>query len=149
MGFFQKTTDVGQSVPNVKFASDYATLNAAFSDLQEGDILFVNKPSTGGWYTLTNTAEITQRNVQIIGMGGRIRPSSNGNPSPLIRIKNISTGDPRQKLLTNILISGLRLENDKTAVGTGSSGWWEARLCSCGLHGGFLMEALCHTWDAG
>lgn len=119
MGFFQRTKDIAQSVPNVKYASDYDDLNMAFSDLQEGDILFVNKPSTGDWYTLTSTAEITQRNVQIIGMGGRIRPSSNGSPSPLIRIKNISTGNNRRKLLTNILISGLQLENGAT-IGSGT-----------------------------
>jgi hypothetical protein len=125
MGLFQKTSDPALAAPNIKFASDYSSLNAAFSSLQEGDILFVNSPSNSlstNWYTLPQTAEITQRNVQIIGMGGRIRPTSNGGPSPLIRIKNISNGPggARQKLLTNIVISGLRIENDKASTGQGT-----------------------------
>ncbi len=44
MGYFQKTSDTAQAVPNVKFAPDYSSLNAAFASLQEGDILFVNAP---------------------------------------------------------------------------------------------------------
>lgn len=119
MGLFQKTSDPSQAVPGVKWASDYASLNDAFSSLEEGDLLFVN-PHPSGRYTLTQTAEITQRNVQIIGMGGRIRPTTDGVPSPLIRIKNISTGGNRRKILLNIVISGLRIENDKASTGAGT-----------------------------
>ncbi len=55
-------------------------------------------------------------------MGGRIRPSSNGSPSPLVRIKNISNGQGgnRQEMLLNVVVSGLRIENDKAATGSGS-----------------------------
>jgi len=100
-GYFQKTTTSGQGVPRLKYSADYATLQAAINDLTIGDTLFVNAD-----YTLTATVEVSQRAIQIIG-SGLIKPTGNGSPSPLIRIKNTSSVPS----VNNVTIRGLRFEN--------------------------------------
>jgi hypothetical protein len=112
MGFFQKTSDPLQAVPKIKYSADYASLQAAMNDLQEGDTLIVNAD-----YTLTTTVELTRSNVQILGRGALIKPSSNGNPSPLLRIKNTSN----TPTITNVSINGMRFRNaDGVSDGNGT-----------------------------
>lgn len=110
-GYFQKTTNSGQAVPRVKYSADYASLQAAIDDTNYGETLFVNAD-----YTLTSTAEVTKRGVNILGNRPIIRPASNGSPSPLFRVKTTSAGSP---LLNGTYLRGLRLES-ASGVSAGS-----------------------------
>jgi len=74
-GYFQKTTTAGSGVPRVKHSSGYSSLQTAFDDLQSGDTLLINQD-----YTLSATVQLTKNDVQIIGLGGLIKPQSNGTP---------------------------------------------------------------------
>jgi hypothetical protein len=108
----------------VKYFSDpqYSdSLQAAFDDLHEGDILYLDKSCE-----LNDTVRLSQRNVQIIGAEGlesggaeatyTIRPKSDGVASPLIQIINQSPAVPS---LTNIILSRVRLRNAE-GMGEGS-----------------------------
>src|SRR5258706_5271219 len=109
-GYFQKTTTAGQGVPRIKYSADYASLQAAIDDTATGETLFVNAD-----YTLTATAEITSRGVVIDSNRATIRPTSNGSPSPLLRVKNSAT----TTLVNGVTIRGLRFENLTVGVGSG------------------------------
>lgn len=109
-GYFQKTTTAGQGVLRLKYSADYGSLQDAMNDLQEGDTMVLNAD-----YTLTSTVEITQRNIQILGRGATIKPNSNGNPSPLLRVKNTAS----LPILNNVSINGIKFRN-ASGVGDGN-----------------------------
>ncbi|KXK56975.1 MAG: hypothetical protein IPM61_16075 [Chlorobi bacterium] len=179
---FQSNEPNAPTVPGIKYASDsrylpnpgaviheknLPSLELAFADLQEGDILFINRfeypeiesdgktlsasdPIRGGYYIINQTAEITQRNVQIIGMGGTIIPSPDTLPSPLIRIRNAyiptSTGyNNRRAYIENVILRDLVLDNITTGgrdrnKGTHNEGWYPdiSGIEIQDLNGGFL-----------
>lgn len=118
-GYFQKTTSAGSAIPKIKHTSDYASLQAAFNDLVSGDTLLINND-----HILTSTVNlITSTNnlngdINIIGMGGQIRPNTNNNPSVLMKIENNATA----VYPTNFNISGLRFHNPaSTGSGLGTA----------------------------
>ncbi len=130
----------------MKHSSDYtgtddsAALQAAFDDLQAGDTLFINKD-----YRLISTVTLAKDDVQIIGLGGLIRPNSNGNPSPLIRIGNIAT---TKTSINNVYVSGLRFDNDKAISPNGLGIAIEVRD-DTGISGGSVYHIKLANLDIG
>lgn len=184
---FQSTDTRAPIIPGIKYASDrrylpkpdedihggnLPSLELAFADLQEGDILFINRfdypafeetdtqgivvfhpasdPIRGGYYIINQTAEITQRNVQIIGMGGTIIPNPATLPSPLIRIRNTyeptATGyNNRRAYIENVILRDLVLDNitpggNDRNKGLNNEGWYPdvSGIEIQDLNGGFV-----------
>jgi len=102
----------------IKYRSDYASLQAAFNDLQPQDTLFLNVDET-----LTQTVYLRQRQVTIFGRGAAIQKGAGlASNQPLIQIDNDPIPPGTQKQIVNdVVIDGVRFFNNVESLGSGTS----------------------------